>query len=79
MTIELFLLSWVISGGVLGVIVFYIEETATTLGDLILMVVSFMIFGWISVLTALFYYTGVGFCWLCDRKVFQIELKKREK
>ena len=77
MTIELFLLSWVVSGGILGVIIFFIEDTQTTLGDLILMVASFMIFGWISVLAALFYCIGVGFSWLLDRKVFQIELKKR--
>ena len=77
MTIEWFLLSWVVSGGILGIIVFLVEDTATTLGDLILMVTSFMLFGWIGVLVGLIYCIGFGLSWLLDRKVFQIELKKR--
>lgn len=79
MTAELFLLSWVVSGGILGVIVFFLEDTTTTLGDLILTISLFVLFGWIGVGASILYYIGVGFSWLFDREVFQIKLKKREK
>jgi len=79
MTTELFLLSWVVSGGILGVIMFLLEDTATTLGDLILMIFLFVLFGWVGVGASILYSIGAGVYWLLDRKVFQIELKKREK
>jgi len=77
MTTELFLLSWVVSGGILGVIMFLLEDTETTLGDLILMIFLFVLFGWIGVGASILYSIGSGVSWLCDRKVFQIKLKKR--
>ena len=79
MTIELFLLSWAASGGVLGVIIFLLEDTATTLGDLMLMIFLFVLFGWVGVGASILYTIGVWFSWLCDREVFQIKLKKRKK
>lgn len=78
MTIEWFLLSWAVSGGILGVIMFLLEDTATTLGDLIMMIFLFVLFGWIGVGASILYSIGYGVSWLLDRKVFQIELKKRE-
>ena len=77
MTIGMFLLSWVVSGGILGVIMFLLEDTATTLGDLMLMVFLFVLFGWIGVGASILYSIGSGVSWLCDSKVLQIELKKR--
>lgn len=79
MTTELFLLSWVVSGGILGVIMFLLEDTTTTLGDLILMISLFVLFGWIGVGASILYTIVVWFSWLCDREVLQIKLKKREK
>jgi hypothetical protein len=79
MTIGWFLLSWAVSGGVLGVIMFLLEDTATTLGDLIMMIFLFVLFGWIGVGASILYSIGSGCSWLIDSGVFKIELKKREK